>query len=78
LSGVKVKIGDEASILLDIGLDSLPGLGDLVIAVMCWQIEEAIFKIDTFINFDEGVDVLASILVILLSDHVLDDGMFLP
>jgi len=75
--GVQVQIGDEPAAFLDVGLNMLPGLGDLVVAMMLWQIEEAIFKIDTFVKLDEGMDVLASILVILLCDHVFSDGVLL-
>jgi len=77
LSGVKIKVGDVQAILLDVGLNMLPGLGDLVVAMMLGQIEEVLPESDTFVKLDESMDVLAAFLVILLCDDVLHYSVLL-
>jgi len=78
LGRLHVDVGDEVAILLDVSLHSDPGLGHLVVSVMVGEIEESIFKIDTPIQLHEGMNVLASILMLLLGDDVLHDGVLLP
>lgn len=39
--------------------------------MMIWEIKKTFFKIDTFINFDEGMDMMTPVLMSLLRDDVL-------
>ncbi len=41
------------------------------------KVEESIFKIDTLINFNEGMDMLPAVRMIFLCYDVLDDGVLL-
>lgn len=46
LGRLKVKVGDVVASLGDITLDCLPGLSDLIISMMVWQIKNFIIEAD--------------------------------
>jgi len=75
LGGLYIYAGDKVASLGDILLDSSPGLSDLVVPVMFREIEDVIFKINTFVQLDEGMEVLAAVLVVLLGYDILYNGM---
>jgi len=46
--------------------------------MMAGNIKERVFKIDTFIKLDKGMDMMPTIFVVLLSDDILYHCMLLP
>jgi len=67
-----VYIGDIDTSFSNVLLDSAPGLCNLIISMMFWQIKFVVFKTNLLLCLKKHMQVFRGILVLLLGDNILN------